>query len=502
MSDPQTRTGFLARFRRQDRAPITTPTQDEQAAEQASSLADIARSNVDLGRHAAERTRDDLAASRTSQDQVTAAAAERAAALDDAMHNLTVKSASPETTVRIAAEAYGEWQHTSPAVAERAVNLFTAAHEHRRRSRGALSEIAAAADTDRFHDQAVRGVEFGLRSSAATQDDLASGVVETADLEGYADGVRDHVNAAIDRLVNDPGSAASAVELAANAYAEFGSATNAEALYAAAHETADTTPTAPLVDILTRVIDRWSAADEAAAAEYRRLGSEQAAAATDVDSPLTSTGELISLEVDQHVGQMTQDWVELAAEPGREVDAHSAYVALTAEVDNLHLDGTYLDPRTKERATALPAFVPEDVAIHIADLHARLETFEGAADVYSGNTGPDWYDGEDAPAPDPVQARAADTEANTVRTELHRYIDENGLTGTQWDPRTTETGTPAPAAAESNAGTPPHGPVTSYPMNVASSLRSAAAAPAAAATPSAAPTRPTSSTQRGGGVER
>lgn len=233
MSDPQPRTGFLARFRRQNRTPITTPAQDDRAAEQASSLADLARSSVDLGRSATERTRDDLAAGRTSEDQVTAAAVERAAALDDAMHNLTVKNASPTTTVRVAAEAYGEWQRTSPAVAERAVNLFTAAHEDAGVAAAApLGEIAAAADTDRFHDQAVRGVEFGLRNSAATQDDLASGVVETADLDGYADGVRDHVNDAIDHLEHDPGSAASAVELAANAYAEFGSATNAEALYA------------------------------------------------------------------------------------------------------------------------------------------------------------------------------------------------------------------------------------------------------------------------------
>lgn len=145
MSDPQPRTGFLARFRRQNRAPIATPAQNERAAEQASSLADLARSDVDLGRNAAERIRDDLAAGRTSRDQVTAAAAERAAALDDAMHNLTVKTSSPTTTVRIAAEAYGEWQHTSPAVAQRAVNLFTAAHED--------AGVAAAAPSGRSPQQ-------------------------------------------------------------------------------------------------------------------------------------------------------------------------------------------------------------------------------------------------------------------------------------------------------------------------------------------------------------
>ncbi|MBB1198638.1 hypothetical protein [Curtobacterium flaccumfaciens] len=505
MSDPQPRTGFLARFRRQNRAPITTPAQNERAAEQASSLANLARSNVDLGRNAAERIRDDLAAGRTSQDQVTAAAAERAAALDDAMHNLTVKSASPETTVRIAAEAYGEWQHTSPAVAERAVNLFAAAHEDAGVAAAApLGEIAAAADSDRFHDRAVRGVEFGLRSSAATQDDLASGVVETADLEGYADGVRDHVNAAIDRLEHDPGSAAGAVELAANAYAEFGSATNAEALYAAAHETAGTTPTtptAPLGDVLTGVIDRWSAADEAAAAEYRQLGREQAAAATDVDNPRTNTGELISLEVDQHVGQMAQTWIDLAREPGREVDAHSAYVALIAEVDNLHLGDTYLDPRAwLGTSDALPTPVPEAVVEQLGDLESHLQSLQDQVIIYSGNAGPEWFDGEEPTPADPARVAAAVAQAETVRAELHQHIDQHGLTGTQWDPRTVEPGASTPAAHDTSTGQ--QGRVSSYPMDVTSSLRTAAAAHTAPTMPSTGPSPQTSMTERGGGIER
>jgi len=532
MSDPQPRTGFLARFRRQNRAPITTPAHDERAAEQASSLADLARSDVNLGRNSAERIRDDLAAGRTSQVQVTAAAAERAAALDDAMHNLTVQTASPETTVRIAAEAYGEWQHTSPAVAQRAVNLFTAAHEDAGVAAAApLGEIAAAADSDRFNDRAVRGVEFGLRSSAATQDDLASGVVETADLDGYADGVRDHVNAAIDRLEHDPGSAASAVELAANAYAEFSSATNAEALYAAAHETAGTSPTAPLSDVLTGVIDRWSAADEAATAEYGQLGSEQATAATDVDNPRTSTGELISLEVDQHIDQMTQTWVALASEPGREVEAHTAYAGLVTEVDNLHLDGTYLDPRaaTGDRADALPTPVPETVVEHLGDLESQLQLLEDQVTIYSGNAGPEWFDGEEPTPADPARVAAAQEQADSVRAELHHQLDEHGLTGTQWDPRTpyadtalTSPGDPvslevdqhvnAPHApnkthaAPSTTNTAAHAveqkPVSSYPMDVASSLRHAAASHADPAAPSTGPSRPTSSTQRGGGIER
>lgn len=503
MSDPQPRTGFLARFRRQNRAPSATPAQDERAAEQASSLADLARSNVDVGRTSAERTRDDLAAGRTSDDQVTAAAAERAAALDDAMHNLTVKTTSPETTVAIAAEAYGEWQHTSPAVAERAVNLFTAAHEDAGVAAAApLGAIAAAADTDRFHDQAVRGVEFGLRSSAATQDNLASGVVETADLDGYADGVRDHVNDAIDRLEHDPGSAASAVELASNAYAEFGSATNAEALYAAAHETAGTTPTAPLGDVLTGVIDRWSAADEAAAAEYRQLGSEQAAAAADVDNPRTSTGELISLEVDQHVGQMAQTWIDLAGEPGREVDAHSAYVALIAEVDNLHLSDTYLDPRaaTGDRADALPTPVPEAVVERFGDLESHLQSLQDQVIIYSGNAGPEWFDGAEPTPADPARVAAAQAQAETVRAELHQHIDQHGLTGTQWDPRTVEPSADTPTAHDTSTGQ--QGRVSSYPMDVTSSLRTAAATHNAPTMPSPGTAHQTSMTERGGGVER
>ncbi|WIE70268.1 hypothetical protein [Curtobacterium sp. MCLR17_054] len=488
--------------------------------------------NVSIGRFAADRTREDLAAGRTSPDQVTAAAAARAAALDDAMHNLTVKAASPTTSLQIAAEAYGEWQHTSPAIAERAVNLFAAVHEEDGVAPTAtLQQIAAAVDTERFHDRTVRGVEFGLRSSAATQDDLASGVIETADLDGYADGVRDHVNDAIDRLEHDPGSAASAVELAANAYAEFGSATNAEALYAAAHETAGTAPTAPLDDVLTGVIDRWSSADEAAAAEHRQLGSEQAAAAADVDSPRTSTGELISLEVDQHVEQMTQTWVELANEPGREVEAHSAYATLVTEVDNLKLDGTYLDPRTAtgDRADELPTPVPEEVVEHLGDLNTQLQLLEDQVIIYSGNAGPDWFDGAEPTPADPARVADAHAQADSVRAELHQQLEEHGLAGTQWDPRhpyadpaLTSTGDPgslegdqhvsaphapnephaASSTADSAAPTVEQKRVSSYPMDVASSLRHAATAHADPAAPSTGPSRPTSSTQRGGGIER
>jgi len=553
MSDPQPRPGFFARLLRQQRTPDSADrarplAESVRSAEErvrasaervtnaeaslAGSSAELAKVNVSIGRFAADRTREDLAAGRTSPDQVTAAAAARAAALDDAMHNLTVKAASPTTSLQIAAEAYGEWQHTSPAIAERAVNLFAAVHEEDGVAPTAtLQQIAAAVDTERFHDRTVRGVEFGLRSSAATQDDLASGVIETADLDGYADGVRDHVNDAIDRLEHDPGSAASAVELAANAYAEFGSATNAEALYAAAHETAGTAPTAPLDDVLTGVIDRWSSADEAAAAEHRQLGSEQAAAAADVDSPRTSTGELISLEVDQHVEQMTQTWVELANEPGREVEAHSAYATLVTEVDNLKLDGTYLDPRTAtgDRADELPTPVPEEVVEHLGDLNTQLQLLEDQVIIYSGNAGPDWFDGAEPTPADPARVADAHAQADSVRAELHQQLEEHGLAGTQWDPRhpyadpaLTSTGDPgslegdqhvsaphapnephaASSTADSAAPTVEQKRVSSYPMDVASSLRHAATAHADPAAPSTGPSRPTSSTQRGGGIER
>jgi len=533
MSDPQPRTGFLARFRRQDRTPDAgTPVPNSTAAEAesfVSALDDLAHASMAVGRYAAEVTWNDLDAGKTTADQVTTAAAERAAALDDAMHNLTVGDTLSSAAVRIATEAYGEWQGTSPAVTERAERLFAAAYEDLGRvPTSTLPEIAAAEDADRFHERARAGVQSGLRSAAATQDDLASGVIERADLNGVVDAVRDYVNEAVDRLERDPGSAGNAVWFAASGFAELGSATNAEALYAAAHETAGVTPVASLGEVLTEVTTTNAAAAAAADAEY---GTGQAApvdATAESDTARTSTGDLISLEVDQHVEQMTQTWVELAGEPGREVEAHTAYAALVTEVDNLKLDGTYLDPRaaTGDRADALPTPVPEAVVEHLGDLESHLQSLEDQVVIYSGNAGPEWFDGEEPTPADPARVAAAQEQAESVRAELHQQLDEHGLTGTQWDPRTrladtalTSTGDrvalegdqhvnapnethAAPSTTDTAAPAVEQKRVSSYPMDVSSSLRHAAASHADPAAPSTGPSRPTSSTQRGGGIER
>ncbi|MFK4484817.1 hypothetical protein ABH929_003598 [Curtobacterium sp. AB7] len=435
MSDPQPRRGLLGRFRRQDNEQQATTARDAHAASLASSFGELARADMSIGRVAADRRDVNTTTGRVTPDQIASAASERAAALDDTMHNLTVGSASSAYAVRVAADAYGEWQHTAPDVTDRAERLYAAAHDDVGATPvSSLPEIGAAVDTVRFDSWARSAVRSGLMSKESTQDDLSSGIVDPADLDGYVDAVRETVNFAMDRLEHEPGSAGTAVELAASAYAEHGAATNAETLYNAAHETAGITPATPLSTLVAEVTAANEAADAAAAAEYSKLWQEQQAPTVDLDNPRTNTGELISLEVDQHIRQLTQNWVDLVRQPGRDVDANNAYAALVAEVDNLDLNDTYLDPRA-----ALPK---------PAELIEQL----GTIDL----------------------------------------------------PNTT---TDTPAASETGgaiAVTPQaqRGPVSSYPMDVASSLRSAAATPTAPATPSTAPTRPASSTQRAGGAER
>lgn len=282
MSDPQPRSGFFARFRRQNNAQQPITEREDHAASLASSFSELARVDMSIGRSAADRRDVEETVGRVTPDQITAAAAARAAELDDAMHNLTVGSTSSATAVHVAADAYGEWQHTAPDVADRAERLFAAAHDDVGATpTSSLSEIAAAADAVRFDDWARSAVRSGLRSAAPTQDDLSSGIVEDADVDGYVDAVCDTINVAMDRLEREPGSAATAVELAASAYAEHGTATNAEALYNAAHETAGITPAAPLSALVAEATAANDAADAATEAEYSRLWQEQQNPATD-----------------------------------------------------------------------------------------------------------------------------------------------------------------------------------------------------------------------------